>query len=95
MLKSFILFPIVAVLSVSTQAATLPGDIANGKKLYEARCTSCHNDSVHTSKNRQIKNLEGLTGKIHNCAHMTDVTLGKAQENDLVKYLNETYYKFK
>jgi cytochrome c553 len=95
MLKSFVLFPIFAVLSVSTQAATLPGDAANGKKLYDARCTSCHNDSVHTSKDRKIKSLEGLTGQIHNCTHMTDVTLGKAQENDLVKYLNETYYKFK
>jgi cytochrome c553 len=95
MLKSFVLFPIVAVLSVSTQAATLPGDAANGKKLYEASCTSCHNDSVHQRKDHKVKNLEGLTEQIHNCEHMTDVTLGKTQVNDLVKYLNETYYKFK
>ena len=95
MLKSLFLFPIVAVLSVSTQAATLPGDAANGKKLHDASCTSCHNDSVYKRQDHKVKNLEGLTTQIHNCEHMTDVTLGKAQVNDLVKYLNETYYKFK
>ena len=95
MLKSLFLFPIVAVLSVSTQAATLPGDAANGKKLHDASCTSCHNDSVYKRQDHKIKSLEGLTQQIRNCEHMTDVTLGKTQVSDLVKYLNETYYKFK
>ena len=95
MLKSFVIFSIVAVVSVSTQAATLPGDAANGKKLHDASCTSCHNDSVYKRKDHKIKSLKGLSEQISNCEHMTDVKLGKAQENDLVKYLNETYYKFK
>ena len=95
MLKSFVLFPIIAVLSVSTQAATLPGDVANGKKLYDAGCTSCHNDSVYKRKDHKVKSLAGLTEQIHNCEHMADITLEKTQVNDLVKYLNETYYKFK
>jgi cytochrome c553 len=95
MLKSLFLFPIVAVLSVSTQAATLPGDAANGKKLHDASCTSCHNDSVYKRQDHKIKSLEGLTQQIRNCEHMTDVTLGKTQVSDLVKFLNETYYKFK
>ena len=95
MLKSFALFPIIAVLSVSAQAATLPGDAAKGKKLHDASCTSCHNDSVYKRTDHKIKSLEGLTGQINNCEHMTDIKLGKTQMNDLVKYLNETYYKFK
>ena len=95
MLKSFVLFPIVAVLSVSVQAAALPGDAVNGKKLYAASCTSCHNDSVYKRKDHKVKNIEGLTEQIRNCEHMTDVTLGKTQVSDLVKFLNETYYKLK
>ena len=95
MLKSFVLFPIVAVLSVSSQAATLPGNAVNGKKLHDASCTSCHNDSVYKRQDHKIKSLEGLTQQIRNCEHMTDVTLGKTQVSDLVKFLNETYYKFK
>ena len=95
MLKSFVLFPIAAILSVSAQAATLPGDAASGKKLHDARCTSCHDDSVYKRKDHKVKSLEGLTEQIRNCEHMTDVTPGKTQVNDMVKYLNETYYKFK
>lgn len=95
MLKSFIFFPIAAVLSVSAQAAPLPGDTASGKKLHDANCTSCHNDSVYTRKDHTVKSLQGLTEQIHNCEHMTDVKLEKNQVNDLVKYLNESYYKFK
>ena len=95
MLKPFVLFPIAAVFSVSVQAASLPGDTASGKKLYQANCTSCHKDDVHTRKDHTVKNLQGLTEQIHNCEHMTDVKLEKNQVNDLVKYLNETYYKLK
>ena len=95
MLKSFVVLPVAAVLSVSAQAASLPGDSASGKKLYEANCTSCHKDDVYTRKDHKIKSLHGLTEQIRNCEHMTDVKLEKNQMNDLVKYLNETYYKFK
>lgn len=95
MLKPFALLPIIAVLSVSAQAATLPGDATKGKKTHEANCMSCHNDSVYKRENHKVKNLAGLTEQIRNCEHMTDVTPGKTQVNDLVKYLNETYYKFK
>ena len=95
MFKSFAFFSIVAVLSVNAQAATLPGDAANGKKLHDASCTSCHNDSVYKRADHKIKSLEGLTEQMNNCEHMTDIKLGKTQQKDLVKYLNETYYKFK
>ena len=95
MLKSFVLFPIIAVLSVSAQAATLSGDAAKGKKFHESHCTSCHNDSVYKRTDHKVKNLAGLTEQIRNCEHMTDVTPGKTQVNDVAKYLNETYYKFK
>jgi cytochrome c553 len=95
MLKSFVLFPIIAVLSVSAQAATLSGDAAKGKKFHESNCTSCHNDSVYKRTDHKVKNLTGLTEQVRNCEHMTDVKPENSHLNDLVKYLNETYYKFK
>lgn len=95
MLKSIVLFPIIAVLSVSAQAAALPGNAAEGKKLHDANCMSCHNDSVYQRKDRRVTNLSGITDQVTACGHQTDVTLGKEQINNLVKYLNETYYKFK
>ncbi len=95
MIKSIALFSAVAALSVSANAATLPGNAAAGKKLHDANCLSCHDDGVYKRQDRSVKNLEGLTRQINSCGHAGDFTIGKPQANDLVKYLNETYYKFK
>lgn len=95
MLKTLALFPVLVVLSVSAQAATLPGNAAEGKKLHDANCMSCHNDSVYKKKDRSVKDIDGLVQQINSCGHAGNITIGKQQANDLVKYLNETYYKFK
>ena len=95
MLKPFAVLPFLAVFSLSTQAATTPGNAAAGKKVHEANCTSCHDDSVYKRKDHKVKTLAGLTEQIRSCEHMTDITPEKSRVSDLVKYLNETYYKFK
>ncbi len=95
MLKPYVLIPLLSVLAVSAQAAELPGNSAGGKKLHDANCTSCHSDSVYKRKDRSVKNIEGLAQQINSCGHAGDITIGKQQANDLVKYLNETYYQFK
>lgn len=95
MRKSLALIPILAVLSVSAQAAPLPGNAAEGKKLHDANCLSCHDDSVYKRKERRVTDLAGINDQITACGHQAEVTLGNEQINNLVKYLNETYYKFK
>jgi len=95
MSKAYLLLPVLIVASVSAQATALPGDAAAGKKLHDSACMSCHNDSVYTRKDRNVTSLQGLTDQIGACGHMKGVTLGKTQVDDLVKYLNQTYYKFK
>lgn len=95
MTKSFTLLPVIFVLSLSAQAAALPGDAAQGKKLHDTACLSCHTDSVYTRKDRRITSLEGLREQMNACGHQTGVTLGKEQITNLMKFLNETYYKFK
>lgn len=95
MLKTLASFPILAVISVSAQAAPLPGNAAEGKKLHDTTCLSCHNDGVYRRQDRRVTSLAGITEQITACGHQTDVTLGKKDIDNLVKYLNETYYKFK
>jgi mono/diheme cytochrome c family protein len=95
MLKPAALITIVASLSFAAQAAPLPGSAAEGKKVHEANCLSCHDDSVYKRQDRSVKNFDGLTRQINNCGHAVDSTLGNDKIDDLVKYLNETYYKFK
>lgn len=95
MRNSLALLPVLAVLSVPAQAAPLPGNVAEGKKLHDANCLSCHDDGVYKRKDRRVTNLSGINDQITACGHQAEVTLGQEQINSLVKYLNETYYKFK
>lgn len=95
MLKAHLLFPALIAVSIAAQAATLPGNAAAGKKLHDASCMSCHTDSVYTRNDRHVTSLPALEKQVNACGHMADVTLAKPQVDDLVKYLNQTYYKFK
>lgn len=94
MRKLIALFPVVAFLPLAVHAAALPGNTTAGKKLHDAKCLSCHTDSVYQRKDRQIKDLEGLNQQIKACGHAAGITLEKSQADNLVKFLNETYYKF-
>jgi len=80
--------------SLSVQAA-LPGDSAEGKKLHDANCVSCHNASVYTRRDRQVNSLSALNQQVDGCVHGAHLTLTPDQQQSLVKYLNEQFYKFK
>lgn len=74
--------------------ALLPGDAASGKKLYDTQCTSCHDTGVHTRKDRKVKTLPGLIGQVNQCNQQLDRRYNDAQINDLIAYLNSSFYKF-
>lgn len=95
MQKTYALVFILLSLPVTAQGAALPGDAAMGKKLHAANCTTCHTDSVYQRKDRQVTDLDMLKNQMNACGHAMNITLGKTQKDDLVKYLNDTYYKFK
>ena len=41
-----------------------------------------------------MNSLEALRNQINGCAHMTQQNISDTNQRDLVKYLNETFYKF-
>ncbi|MDX1401678.1 MAG: hypothetical protein R3245_07140, partial [Kiloniellales bacterium] len=47
----------LVMLLMSGAYAALPGDSANGKKLHDANCSGCHDNSVYTRDNRRVKSL--------------------------------------
>lgn len=62
---------------------------------------SCHVDqfggdgsSVMTRDPRIVNSIEGLMGQVARCNAMTSAGLDSDQEDDLVAYLNETWYHF-
>jgi hypothetical protein len=90
---------ITLLLLFSTQSiyaeSFLLGDEKLGKSLHGKVCVACHNSSVYTRPDRKIKSIGGLRGRVDGCGSQLNLGLKKNQINDLVKYLNDTYYKFK
>jgi mono/diheme cytochrome c family protein len=79
----------------NAQAALLPGDAAQGKAVHDKQCVACHDSSVYTRANRRVKSPEALIGQVNNCVRQTGAKLDRDQVNGLVKYLDESFYKFK
>lgn len=85
----------------AAQASMLLGDAAHGKQLHDAKCTSCHisqfggdGSGIYTRKDRRINTIEGLTGQVHTCNANIKAELSDDDVNDIIKYLNDAFYKF-
>jgi cytochrome c5 len=88
--------PLLILFSIALLASpALPGDSAQGKKLLDANCMKCHNTSVYTRPDRQIKSLDALNERVVVCTHAAQVTLTDDERKSIVQYLNEQFYKFK
>lgn len=79
----------------------LLGDAARGKKLHDANCVSCHQQryggngsGMYTRKDRKIATIEGLIGQVNGCNKNVNANFSNDDVNDVVNYLNTTYYKF-
>ncbi|HZP87280.1 MAG TPA: cytochrome c [Burkholderiales bacterium] len=82
----------IIVLTGAAHAA-LPGDAAAGKRLHDTYCTGCHNTSVYTRKDRSIQSLDALQAQLKGCSHMAGKELSAAEARDLLKYLNDQFYR--
>lgn len=66
----------------------------NGKALYEANCTGCHDTSVFTRGDRRVKNMDELRNRVRQCSYAIK---GKWLDKDIdavLQYLNNSFYKF-
>jgi mono/diheme cytochrome c family protein len=92
-MKLILSLPVVMFLAVSAHAA-LPGDGEAGKRLHNANCASCHDASVYTRKDHKVRSLDGLKKQVENCTHMAQKEFSPAERQDIVKYLNDQFYRF-
>lgn len=74
--------------------ATLPGDAAQGEHLHAAHCVSCHDAKAYTRPDHKVTSIDGLREQMSMCGHATKQDFTAAQKQDLVKYLNEKFYRF-
>ena len=89
-----ILCATLMMLWISSAGAALPGDAIEGQRLHDANCVSCHNSSVYTRANRQIRSLDALKGQLQGCGHMVKKELSTTDTQNILKYLNEGFYHF-
>ncbi len=90
-----ILGVLVSMLLMPTAyAASLPGDSANGKRLYDANCTGCHDTSVFSRTDRVVQSLDALREQLVSCSHMANSEFSASEMQDLLKYLNNEFYDF-
>jgi len=91
----FLVFSPLIWWSGMANAALLPGDPANGKALHNKNCTACHDTTVYTRSNRRVRSVEALIGQVQGCVSQTGAKLDREQVNDIVRYLDESFYEFK
>ena len=92
-MKATLYMPVVLLVTASAHAA-LPGDAADGKRLHEAYCTGCHDTAVYTRKDHVVRSLDGLKQQLQACSHMANKEFTSAEAQNLIKYLNDRFYRF-
>jgi len=92
-MKVILSVPVMTFLAVSSHAA-VPGDGAEGKRLHDSNCVSCHDVSVYTRQDHKVRSLDGLKQQVENCTHMAQKEFSPAERQDIVKYLNDQFYRF-
>ena len=81
--------------------AAAGGDPALGVKLVaESRCETCHHktlgdaQAIYLRKDRKVTSIEKLKAQVTRCNTELDLKLFPDDEEHIVAYLNDTYYKF-
>ena len=85
---------VLVLLTPTAYAASLAGDSANGKRLYDANCMGCHDTSVLTRKDRGVQSFDALKEQLASCTHTANKEFSEREAQDLLKYLNDQFYHF-
>lgn len=87
--------------SLMLVSAVAQADITNGKELHDANCTSCHIDmqggdgsGIYTRENKRIESYPALIKQVKRCRDSLGVPWPDEHVNDVVEYLNSTFYKY-
>jgi len=86
-------------------ACIAPGafaDVAAGQRLVEEKhCETCHNNktlgdakAIYLRKDRKVTTLPKLKAQVALCNSELNLQMFPDEEEQVVAYLNDTYYKF-
>lgn len=86
------LVPALALLTLGSSAQA--ADIENGNDLHFEHCTGCHDETVYTRSERKIRDLAQLGRQVRFCKDAVGATWFDDEVDDVIEYLNATYYRF-
>lgn len=92
--------PAVVPASVAVFASALPlgaaalPDAQLGQALYESRCTSCHDRSVHSRDPRSARTFQHLRAYVFRWDRELGGLWRSDEINAVAYYLNQRYYHF-
>jgi uncharacterized membrane protein len=85
-LKLFLLTAIVSSPAVA--------DVKNGEDLHQANCVRCHDSAVYTRENKRVQSLDKLGTQVRFCKDNLRISWFDDEVDDVVEYLNKSYYHF-
>jgi hypothetical protein len=96
--------PLVALLAafVGAPAFAAPS-VAEGRKLVEQnKCENCHHNktlgdakAIYLRRDRRVTTIEKLKAQVAACNTELNIGLFPEDEEHVVAFLNDTYYKFR
>jgi cytochrome c2 len=86
-----------AVLPINSANA----DMNNGKELHKGSCISCHasmmggdGTGIYTREEKRIETYPALVKQVQRCRDSLGIPWPKEHVNDVVEYLNNSFYKY-
>ena len=81
--------------------ALLAGEAEDGGPLHDHFCLGCHvnmfggdGSTIYLRTERRVNSIEGLMGQVAFCNDQTKAGLNSHEIDDIIAYLNESYYQF-
>ena len=84
---------IVAAPTLSAQVP-VPSAPAAGALLYQTHCIACHDKQVHWRDHRLANDWRSLAAQVRRWQANTGLQWTEQEIDDVVRYLNQTIYKF-
>ena len=93
---------LLALVTALALPALAAGDPAQGRKLVEEKkCETCHHNktlgdakAIYLRKDRKVTSLATLKSRVALCNSELGLQLFPEDEEHIVAYLNQAYYKF-
>ena len=92
--KIFVLIPLGLGLCSPVDSAH-SADPDRGKLLYENHCLECHESQVHIRERRGSSSIADVVFQIDRWQQELRLNWKVAEMNDVLKYLDEKFYRFK